>query len=426
MGGLRIQTIFDSTAGIKHILNVGGISAFPVDLKIVIATFMGTAIMFGAGLSFLAAGIMFVGRLAILLLLISFSPIYFIGMILPQVKPYAKEWLNMLINQCLFAPIYLMIMYVILRIITDPGFAPFLGGGKDTTILGDIFSGETIGVIMMYALIIVMINGGLAASSKFAGKAGEFGMAVHKWTKSKIANKTYGAAGRWTLGQAGAFLDKKAEGTDIGNSRFGRELRSYTTGALAKAKFGGTDSFSDEKKLTKEIKAKQREIDAARKLKASTTEKEARDILRGMSTAEINNIDMDVLKKSHVVQHLSQSQVKAFLNNSEKSEADKVALRAARAEALKADPVATANMMKNLSGEDLMEMIESGEIDPAVDTAFIDHLKPSQLKQMDKLSEANRRTIGAAIIGWGNNHNNRNHPALNHVTQGQAADVWNP
>jgi hypothetical protein len=73
--------------------------------------------------SLLAASIAFVARTGILLFMLAVSPIFFIGIIFPKIKQKVSgPLLDVLQKQLIFMPVYLFLLYVALRILSDPGF----------------------------------------------------------------------------------------------------------------------------------------------------------------------------------------------------------------------------------------------------------------------------------------------------------------
>ena len=174
-------------------------------LAIIISGLLGAAMMIIAGLSFLAASILFAVRIALLIILMAFSPVYFVGMIIPAVKKKLSDrWWNMLINQCLILPIYMLFVYVALRVITNPSFQSALNpsGATGGTAL---FSVSIVGTIMEYIIGLILIIIPLIAAMEYASVGKDLANAIvdkgKKWSKSAISG-TASFAGRNTFGAA--------------------------------------------------------------------------------------------------------------------------------------------------------------------------------------------------------------------------------
>ncbi|MDB5259664.1 MAG: hypothetical protein JWO73_872 [Candidatus Taylorbacteria bacterium] len=400
MQGLRIQSILYTAQGKGNIF--GGTASYfqGVDVKIVIATVMGTAIVIVASLSFLAAAIMFLLRIGVLLLLMAFSPLFFIGMMLPALKPKAKEWLNTLTGQCVFAPLYLMLMYVVLKIMLDPSFGKFMGltGGNagitNDSFSSDIFSGNTIGTVAMYVIILLLLNMALLVSKDYANmgavKIGDIGMKAKGWASSYV--------GRKTLGRMASNVDERLGKTAVGNSAFGRSLRDMSTGYAANSKYGGSKSYKDDKKLGKEIDAETRkrklkaELEAAIKLEDSGA---IRTALGKMSSTEKQALDKKTLSNPLVMQHIGGS-VYSSVDKGDRSDKEKEEIKDARQkafiDALSNNDLSSAQkMVKNLDKDELSDTIEAG---------LTEYLKPVRPHSMDMVKTLLKRVKGEQLMEW--------------------------
>jgi uncharacterized protein (UPF0335 family) len=441
MQGLRLQTVFSAT--VKNAVISTITLGIYTDPMMVIVSICSIIISIMAGLSFLAAAVMFIVRLIILIGLLAFSPIFFIGMVLPDVQPKAKELLKILADQCIFAPLYLMIMYVGLRILLAPEVQKAIGiltdgGAVASTLNSDITGGTTVASIFMYALVFIVLNLALVTSKKYAGVAGEWGGKVSGWAKKTLANNTYGYAGRRIVGQLGSTADKALASTPFGNSRFGRELREITTGAAAKGTYGGTISFKDDEKLGKEIKAENRKRELKAELTAaySSSGPDASDRVKAalgkMSSAEKQALSKDALTNALVMKHLGGSTYSA-VEKSDRGDKEKTEIQDARKAVLteavgKGDTATVKNLIKNLdktevadTAEDALKTLlaKSGTPDKKMVQALIKGVKgsdmaewdeailtnenvavqltSSQLKEMETLSEQARHKIGSHI-----------------------------
>ena len=126
MGSLKIQKIYHPLDA--EIAKVNNITTEPtLVFSIIVATYCGIALMLFASISFLGAAIAISIRTGMLLLLMIFSPLYFMGAIFPKIKSEVSDtWLKNLKSQLLFMPLYLLLLYVALSIISDPKFLSFV------------------------------------------------------------------------------------------------------------------------------------------------------------------------------------------------------------------------------------------------------------------------------------------------------------
>ena len=252
MQSLDIQAVAPDATTLKEKVNV--------HLSITLANLGSSVLMIIAGISFLVAALMFAIRIGVLILLMAFSPIYFIAMIMPQVAPYAKKWSGALYSMCIFMPVYLFLMYIAISIINDPGFFAFahLKTGQTTGIL----SAHTVGIYLQYMIAFLMINAPLVAAISVANEGADFvgkmGDSVKKWGQGFVGQHTVGRAAR-SIGSSDTMGRFIKEHPTLGT------FASGTLGKVSGGSFGGSKGGFD-KRIDNHAKAI---IDASKKVAAS-------------------------------------------------------------------------------------------------------------------------------------------------------------
>lgn len=206
MSGLQITKIYDPQTQ-KSLLrqDVQGSEFF----KIFVASAAGSGLMVMAGLSFFGAGIIFILRLVILILLMGFAPIYFIGIVFPEIKSkISDKWFEWLKQQLIVLPVYLLFMYVALQFIStingvagQEGF--FAALGKAQAGSNEVDSGiflSNVGLILQYTIAFILINIPLYVAVQTGGVSAKWGNGARKWASSKLkggasfaGRNTYGA-----------------------------------------------------------------------------------------------------------------------------------------------------------------------------------------------------------------------------------------
>ncbi len=81
-----------------------------------------------AAFVFFSLAFILIARFVMLLFLIITSPIGFAGLAVPKLESLAKSWWSKLFEQTITAPVLLLLLYIALRIITDPLFLTGFGG----------------------------------------------------------------------------------------------------------------------------------------------------------------------------------------------------------------------------------------------------------------------------------------------------------
>lgn len=260
--------------------------------------FIGTiAVMVVTFFIFFAIAIMFMVRYLVLIFLLMLSPIAYMGMALPFMRTYANQWWDSFRGQLLFGPVYMMLTWVVLKLMSQPGFVTGTNDFTAITNAGtDGPSFTSMGLIVNFALIIGLLIISLVAAKNIAKQGSDLiGKATGMATTFAGGAILGGAAwaGRRTVGAGASRLSESqrfqnwagrskvgeialnrtrgvAESSfDVRASRVGKS----TTGALGidlgKAQQGGYNKTLKEKTEAKEEFGKSLRGDTAKELYAS-------------------------------------------------------------------------------------------------------------------------------------------------------------
>lgn len=146
----------------------------------------------------LAAAIMLIVRVVSLSLLMVTSPIGFAGMAIPALHGLARDWWHRLINQAFFAPIYLLMVFLSLKM------AESLKGSNvslSDAIIGNALAGQTTAGNMQVVMVFLIIIGFMIASLVVAQKMGAYGAS---FATNSAASFVYGNMTRISNLGAGA------------------------------------------------------------------------------------------------------------------------------------------------------------------------------------------------------------------------------
>lgn len=146
-----------------------------------------------------AAAIMLVIRAVVLTLLIVTSPIGFVGMVVPFLGGLAKDWWDKLIKQSFFAPIYLLLLLIALKIMEG-----VIATSGNLTVAAALMAPDNslMGQLVMMIMIIVFLIAALIMSRKMGAYGADFAIK----TSSGVANFVTGSAGFAPLGAATRFV----------------------------------------------------------------------------------------------------------------------------------------------------------------------------------------------------------------------------
>ncbi|MDO8492881.1 MAG: hypothetical protein Q7S34_04535 [bacterium] len=229
-------------------------------------------------ISFVAIGILFLIRFAILIMLMILSPLAFLGYAMPPLAGAWEDWKKTLTREAIFAPFMMAMLWVVAAM--SSGIAAGLIPTNESVAWSDAFAGkggQSIYVIVNFALLIILLVAGMAMSKKFSGSAGGAVLGwSDKWSRKAVGGMTLGLGarvGRQTLGRgfnavaesktaqkmasSRNFLTRFAGATAIKASRGAAssnfDARAVGVGGLGDA--GGKGGYS--KGLADSIKAKQ-------------------------------------------------------------------------------------------------------------------------------------------------------------------------
>ncbi len=401
--------------------------------EIFLGGLLGSVFLLVAAVVFFAFSIMFIGRFVTLIFLMILSPIAFVSMALPTDK-YSKMWWNKLIDQCIFAPVCMALIWVSLTVLSGvlaptESAANSTNGVANASVWTSLFTPgaagappapENIHIIMNFIIVISMLIFSLVVGKQMgaygAGKALNFlektGARVRGFAVGSVKT-TGGAIAATTVGRAGRWADDKLKKTWVGNSRAGRVVREVTTEKIAGSKFGGKITFDDWKKTGKDIALKDREretdnilrqgimtgivtatpggpaltpVQIANNTRIEEHNRRFRERINNMSTKELDAMGTSDLVRH--VEHFNTRQIEHILEKSDKPEADKERIRTARFAPMDA-------VVNTLREEEDQINIANTTLTGAARTARIENVRrePRFVAARDRVSAMSTREI---------------------------------
>jgi hypothetical protein len=179
-----------------------------------VGQFIRLAVVLIATYIFAYCAIMFFARAITLLFLMVFSPIGFLGGVLPQLKKYSGQWRDELTSAAVFPVAFLLLLYISLQFINSLQ--------KLTVNFGD----SKIAIYFQYFMIIFLLNATLKLAKENSGEMGKALGGLADGLAKTLVNTgiSVGAGGVGLLarsGMAAAFAEKGK-----GGSTFKETLRS--------------------------------------------------------------------------------------------------------------------------------------------------------------------------------------------------------
>ncbi|MEK7650788.1 MAG: hypothetical protein AAB364_02900 [Patescibacteria group bacterium] len=175
----------------------------------------------------LAGALMFLARTVVLIFIIVLSPLAFLGFAIGgELGKMASDWRKKLINQLIFAPVYLLLIYLTIQVVTS--------GGPDGLVGLVGTEAGLISSLVVFAIVNGLMIGSLLAAKNLgvagAGAASGSLKALKKLGGSVAGGATFGMAGfaaRNTLGRMSRAVADSERLKEAGT-------RSGVTGFLAR------------------------------------------------------------------------------------------------------------------------------------------------------------------------------------------------
>ncbi len=208
MDGLRMSEIVNDEG--KTTETAKGVSG----TYALFATVLGIITILVATSIFIVMAVMLLARFIVFIALMITSPIAFLGPLFPALKSHADQWQKALISQATFAPIFFIMILVVVLIISDPSFETALQvqtGTGGTTAAG--YLGGLLNVIVQYAIVVGLLIIALVVSKQTANQTGDA-------FKNLVGKISGGAAfvGRNTVGRAANRVVNSAAVGNLTNS----------------------------------------------------------------------------------------------------------------------------------------------------------------------------------------------------------------
>lgn len=216
-----------SAAGLSRIFPSGFSESFDKPYTYAVMLIILSLLVTVAAMVLFAAAIMLVIRVVVLSLLMVTSPIGFAGMAIPALQGIAKDWWHKLINQAFFAPLYLLMLFISLKLVDglqegNTSIADALMG--NTASAGNsVTTAATTAGNMQVIVVFIIVIGFMVAALMVAQKMGAYGAS---FATNSAASFVYGNMTRISnlgAGAAGVGLRSLAASRAASLRRQGRE-----------------------------------------------------------------------------------------------------------------------------------------------------------------------------------------------------------
>lgn len=260
----KISQAFVDALNLTTIYNTNNVDKDGVKTPMKIATgdivligIFGSLFMLVVAFVFFAGAFLFALRFIVFIFLMILAPLAFFGMILPKTQSYASKWWDSLLSQAYFAPLYMALIFVVIK-----GMANFkiMGKGSKGVAAEDTFAAafntaandaSNLGIILNFIIFMGLATGALiiAKSLSVSGSSAtmKIGKGIQKWGQAKVVGAP-GFAARQSIGR---IADKVARGEGVVGSRLkdfaskdtfaGRQIGARALKATQKVSESGFD-----------------------------------------------------------------------------------------------------------------------------------------------------------------------------------------
>ncbi|MDO8483100.1 MAG: hypothetical protein Q7S86_04770 [bacterium] len=199
--------------------------------KIILIGIFGSALMLIAAYVFLVGAVLMLIRAIVLMFVMMLSPLAFLAFAMPFAEKFVEPWREALIKQCIFAPAFMTLSYVVVKTIQSPAFKGVTSITMGEASLATAFTtgaGEGITLIINFLLIIGLMIGCILVAKKLEVHGLEFA-------------KTVGAKGAMWVA-SGRFITTTAGVAAYGFKGVSRSMQSFQQIG------GGAEKFYDKLK----------------------------------------------------------------------------------------------------------------------------------------------------------------------------------
>ena len=242
VNALRLGTVYDSAPKAGAASSTPGLAAKksqgydPKSLySFYITVIFGSVLMIVTAGVFIASAMLIFFRFVQLIIVLMFSPIAFAAWILPSTKKYWTQWWDKLITQLIFAPVYFMFIWMVMKAIS-------MGGLRAPGEFDNAFAGNAqafFGLIASYIIIIMLMSYSLVLAKELGASGAE--------TATKAAKGFQGFVGRNTVGRASSRIaNSQAMQKLVSTVPFAGRLAQKPFDSLAKQSWGGKKGGFDQ------------------------------------------------------------------------------------------------------------------------------------------------------------------------------------
>ncbi len=417
--GDSTSEIFVDALNLKTLGNSAAIEALPSNTEVAMLYLGGAVFLTISAFVLMAGGFMFLMRSFTLVILIILSPVAFAAYAIGNKK--GEEWLNRLLNEAFFAPIYLIMIWVSVMIISSDGFATFKGKG---TFAGLLVSSEKsqisgMSIIFSFGIVIFLLTAAITIAKSMSATSANFGTSMAGKVFGAAAG-TAGFAGRQTIGRVAKIASQSDVGRAPGSSRLAQMTRTALDSQLGRRAVSAAATGSFDVRGAPGAGTIQGGLERATGINIGQAGGQGGFQREGGIRAMARRVYPPIPAAGTELEQAARAQAR--------TERAEERARALTPDAIRATLTAPTPAGGTSPGQGLVRSLNSQELstippDMFTNINFVRHLTASQLGSLQRgtLSGEQMKAIGNLIRG---NAGIMDPSAHAHVTSGPSANLW--
>ncbi len=244
MNRLGLSAIFSASS--FDAVDVGG------EGNLVLFNLMGAVLFVIVAFVFFAVAMMFIVRYVTLLILLMLSPVAYMGMALPFMGQYASQWWKALNSQLIFAPVYMLMTWVVLTLMGSEGtisngsWGSLVNGSS-----GGAANSSSLNLLFNYAVIICLAIASLIIAKKTSTQGSSYIKDATDKLTTTAGNTLMGGSAWAARKSLGNISNRVASNADLQEAA---ATKTGLSGAWARSKLyvakSGRDSTFDVRNAT--------------------------------------------------------------------------------------------------------------------------------------------------------------------------------
>lgn len=213
------------------------------EIGAVLVGFIGSFVVLSTfTLTLLIAAAFLIKRTVVLLIVMTFSAMAFFSQLLPKTAKYYNRWWANLLDESMFAPVYLLFLYFAIRVLSASEGILLATYQSSSTVANSIGT-QMVGAAIFYIMVLFILNMAISLTSEIGGEGAKAAMAWAEKGRDLIFNKPvqYGkAAAGYVAGGTANFAARRFAAPVIDSIASSSAMKNFAARSQTGAALMGT------------------------------------------------------------------------------------------------------------------------------------------------------------------------------------------